>query len=292
MKGKTKPAIEIQPLIDIISLTLQTGFLEDGLSGYSPASLLLIAKPESGKTTAIKEFRHLPFIYYTDEITSKVILEKILPFTQGERPQKRFIMIPDILNSIEKQTYTRLPLINTLKSLTDEGLTKVETPFKYHETLGKNPVKLGFISAITQKGLHAGGQYSVKNDLKRVGFMSRLTPFSYRYPINKIAKILNYIKDEDAKGKYDNKQIKTIKIKTPAKLKRYTRKGEIFEPLIEISKYLGEQSDAYGLRSQQRLQKLAMANAMINDRDEVTEEDVNKIVELSEYMNLEFNLLR
>ncbi len=62
--------------------------------------------------------------------------------------------------------------------------------------------------------------------------------------------------------------------------------------MIEISKYLGEQSDAYGLRSQQRLQKLAMANAMINDRDEVTEEDVNKIVELSEYMNLEFNLLR
>ena len=47
----------VQPLIDIVALTLETAFVYDRVDGYRPASLLLIAKPESGKTSVIETFR-------------------------------------------------------------------------------------------------------------------------------------------------------------------------------------------------------------------------------------------
>lgn len=51
--------VGIQPLIDIVTLTLQTAFVKDKVDGYRPASLLFIAKPESGKTTTLTKFHDL-----------------------------------------------------------------------------------------------------------------------------------------------------------------------------------------------------------------------------------------
>jgi len=44
-------------------------------------------------------------------------------------------------------------------------------------------------------------------------------------------------------------------------------------------------------RIQRDLQTLAKANAMLNDRDEVTEEDIDKVIELTNLINYKFNPL-
>ncbi|MBS7621134.1 hypothetical protein KEJ32_03345 [Candidatus Bathyarchaeota archaeon] len=68
---------------------------------------LLIAKPESGKTTVIHRFSTLPFVYNTEEITVKTLVDTVL--RRAETKEIRFILIPDLLNCIQKQTYTREP---------------------------------------------------------------------------------------------------------------------------------------------------------------------------------------
>lgn len=284
MKPVKSNMVEVQPLIDVIALSLQTAFVKDDVDGYRPASLLLIAKPESGKTEAITEFSTLPFIYFTNEITTKVLVDKVLKKIQIN--EIRFIVIPDILNCVKKQTSTREPLLQTLKSLVDEGIRRIETPYK--EYVYDTSIKAGLISAITRSDLYAGqGRYSLYDDLKRMGFLSRMIPFSYEYPIDKIIKIFEYLKT----GKVEGENVVIPKIRIFKGEKYFELNGELFGKLEFISRDLARYSDSYGFRVQKNLQKLCYSNALMNNRDYVTKEDIDKILCLARWMNFSFNPL-
>lgn len=277
--------VEIQPLIDVVSLTLQTAFVTDSVDGYRPVSLLLIAKPESGKTTAIHRFATLPFVYYAEEITVKVLVDKVL--RRAENKEIRFILIPDLLNCVKKQTYTREPLIQTLKSLVDEGVKNIET---WHKQFSyKTFVKCGLITAITRSEFYAcQGRYSLYSDLKRYGFLSRMIPFSYEYPIDKLVKIFEYIMSGKA---VDNSKVIIPKIRQFKTERHYEPNIELFSKLQGISQKLASYMDAYGIRTQKNLQKLCYANALLNNRDYVTREDVERVLYLGRWMNFDFNPL-
>lgn len=93
--------IEMEPLIDIIKLTLQSAYIKDVAK---PVNLLLIAKPESAKTSAMAYFK-IKGTYTTNNITQAVIVSKILPMIERER--LKHLIIPDFLNAIEKDYTTR-----------------------------------------------------------------------------------------------------------------------------------------------------------------------------------------
>jgi len=238
--------IDVQPLIDVISLTLQTAFVCDDIDGYRPASLLLIARPESGKTTAIKEFRELKYVRYYNEITVKTLVNEILPLVQSG--EVRFIVSPDLLNWVEKQTYTRKPLLNTLKSLVDEGIREIKTPHKRY-TYSKD-IKAGLIGAITRKSLGIyrdepiknmiQPRYSLYSDLRRMGFLTRMIPFSYQYPIDKIVEIFRYIEGASVP---EDKKVAIPKIKVRKRPVKYEPNPEYFPDLRIVSKELGSICD-------------------------------------------------
>ena len=293
-EGKVlKPEVQlvnVQPLIDITALTIQTAFITDRIDGYRPASLMLIAKPESGKTSTIDKFANYPFIYYANEVTAKTFIDKIFP--KAQTGQIRFVLIPDILNCVEKSSSTKKPLLQTLKSMVDEGVRRIETPWKEYDY--PTPVKLGLISAITRESLYYSSemQSSLFSDLKRMGFISRMIPFSYEYPIDSTARIFNYL--------YGNVSSSQEKISVPQiqfldyqydRFKEYEPKPELFSQLQQISVGLSYFSDSYGFRIQKNLQKLCYASAMIEKRDEVEQKDIDKILYLSRWMNFKFNSL-
>jgi len=276
--------VDVQPLVDIVALALQTAFVTDNVDGYRPASLLLIAKPESGKTTTMKEFDSLSFVYYSDEISVKPLIDKVFPKIQTK--EYRFIMTSDILNSIKKQTTTREPLLQTLKSLVDEGVTKIDTYHKYYTF--KTPIKAGLITGITRSELYAKQErYSFYSDFKRYGFLSRLIPFSYEYPIDRLDKIFHYVMSGNAEGS----NVVVPKIRQFKKEKHYELNEQLFSRLQRISVELAQYSDSYGIRVQKNLQKLCYANALLNNRGYVASEDVDKILYLSRWMNFGFNPL-
>jgi len=276
--------VDVQPLVDIVALTLQTAFVTDNVDGYRPASLLLIAKPESGKTTTMQEFNILPFIYYSDEISVKPLIDKVFPKIQTK--EWRVIMTSDILNSIKKQASTKEPLIQTLKSLVDEGVRKIDTYHKYYTF--ETPIKAGLITGITRSELYAKqGRYSFYSDFKRYGFLSRLIPFTYEYPIDRLDKIFHYVMS----GKAEDSNVFIPKIRQLKKEKHYELNEQLFSRLQPISIRLAQYSDSYGLRVQKNLQKLCYANALLNKRDYVVSEDVEKVLYLSRWMNFDFNPL-
>jgi hypothetical protein len=276
--------VDVQPLVDIVAITLQTAFVTDNVDGYRPASLLLIAKPESGKTTTMKEFDSLPFIYYSDEISVKPLIDKVFPKIQTK--EYRFIMTSDILNSIKKQASTKEPLIQTLKSLVDEGVKKIDTYHKYYTF--KTPIKAGLITGITRSELYASQErYSFYSDFKRYGFLSRLIPFTYEYPIDRLDKIFHYVMS----GKAEDSNVFIPKIRQLKREKQFELNEQLFSRLQRVSIELAQYSDSYGIRVQKNLQKLCYANALLNNRDYVASKDVDKILYLSRWMNFDFNPL-
>jgi hypothetical protein len=195
-------------------------------------------------------------------------------------------MTSDILNSLKKQKSTREPLLQTLKSLVDEGVKKVDTYHKYYAF--KTPIKAGLICGITRSEFYAQQErYSFYSDFKRYGFLSRMIPFTYEYPIDRLDKIFHYVMS----GKAEDSNVLIPKIRQFKKEKQYEPNEQLFLHLQRISIELAQYSDSYGIRVQKNLQKLCYANALLNNRDYVAKEDVDKILYLSRWMNFDFNPL-
>jgi len=282
-KEEQRNLIDIQPLIDITALTLQTAFTIDRIDGYRPSSLMFIAKPESGKTSTIEMFSHYPFIYYANEITAKTLTDEVFP--EAEKGKIKFVCIPDILNCTEKANVTKAPLLQSLKTMVDEGTTRIKTPYKqYHYD---RPIKLGLISAITRESLYDSSMQkaSLYNELRKMGFLSRMIPFSYEYPINKTTDIFDYIFGK----KLGSFQIKVPQLKTPVEPQIFEPIPRLFSKLQVISHSLSQFSDSYGFRCQKNLQKLCYASAMLDGREQIKQKDIDKILSLGRWMNFSFN---
>jgi hypothetical protein len=66
---------------------------------------------------------------------------------------------------------------------------------------------------------------------------------------------------------------------------------ELFSQFELIASKIGQEIGGYGFRVLRSLQTLAKANALLNDRTEVNQEDIDKIVYLSNWINYRLNPL-
>jgi len=277
--------IEVQPLKDIIKLTLQTGYLKNT---QSPTNLLLIGKPESAKTQAMKTYQ-IKGTYTTNNITQSVIVSKIFPKIEHEG--LKHLIIPDILNAIQKDRTTRLGFLNLIKSLIEEGITSLDSFNIRTNRVYKPPIKCGLITGITSDNFR--GYYDprlqqfrggAKEIWKSTGLLSRFVPFSYQYEISKICKIFNSIQNEEEQESSGKETIKTRMIDVKGN-------AELFGKLQTVSIKLGDEMGAYGFRIQRNLQYLAKANALLNNRKQVIQEDIDAILHLANWMNYRYNPL-
>ena len=269
--------IGIQPLIDVIALTLQTAFIENEANS---ASLLLIAKPETAKTTSIEKFSGLDFVAYFDEITAKKLIDEFFPLVKNN--QYKFLLVPDLINCIEKQKATREQFLALIKSgIDDTGVKQIST---YHKSLVyqglATGIKFGMITAITT----ANFKY-VKKEMVNTGLLSRFIPFSYDIPMDKIVKIFALINgkeltDDLVTFPLINKQRTTIKAD-----------ADLLSQLNMLSRNAGIEDEAYGFRTQINLQRLTKASALIENRNEVIQADIDKIIKLNNWMNLKMNII-
>lgn len=266
--------VGIQPVIDIITLTLQSAFLKP----FQPVSLLLIGKPESAKTTSINQFKDLDFVYYINEITAKMLIDIIFPLLRTKAI--RYVLVPDILNCIEKQRATRQQFLNTVKALIEEGMDRIHTYQKHYEIKSdEEPVRMGMITAITSADYKSTRKY-----MKRIGLLSRFVPFSFDYPPDMLQRIFHAIEGDET--------LEDIKIQKIIREEKEIGGDITLFRAFESSCYvLGKQYSAFGLRIQRNMQNLARANAMLNGRDKVEKEDIDKIIFLSRWINYKMNFL-
>jgi len=278
--------IEAQPLTDIIKLTLQTAYISDV---EKPVNLLIIAIPESGKTTAMAKF-NIAGTYTTNNITQWVVVNKILPMI--EREGLKHLIIPDFLNAIEKDYTTRKGFLNLTKTLIEEGITSLDQFNVRTSKIYNPPIQCGLITGITknsffgfydQKELRWKG--GVKYDWASTGLLSRFVPFSYEYELTKIGRIFSAI---EASEQGPNQKGKHVVVRTKRKVEG---DSVLFQKLESISRLIGGETGSYGFRMQRNLQALARANAVLNDRSKVAQEDIDQITHLANWANYRNNPL-
>jgi hypothetical protein len=263
--------VEAEPLRRMVEITLQAQFVKP----FEPTNLLLIGKPETGKTTVLSISQKKDFVFYVNEITAKMLVDVVFPLV--ERKEVKVVVIPDLLNCLEKQKSTRQQFLMLIKTAIEEGFTQVQT---YHKRyLAKEPIKFSMISAITVEDFNKTKKY-----LETTGLLSRFIPFSYDYPIDKVRRILDFIEN----GSPGEKEIEFRVVKREAEVEG---NPELFRRLEIVSTKLGREYSGFGFRAQEHLQRLAKAAALNRGSKKVEAQDVEEILGLSRWINYEFNPL-
>lgn len=277
--------LEVEPITDIIKLTLQTAYIKHT---EAPVNLLLIAKPESAKTSAMAQFK-IKGTYTTNNITQAVIVSDILP--KIEREGLKHLIIPDLLNAIKKDYRTREGFLQLVKTLIEEGITSLDTFHMRTRKIYDPPIKCGMITAITSEsylGIYNRDKQRFEGGLrhywKNIGLLSRFVPFSYEYELSKVQRVFQFIQNEEHLKQAAKETIKRRMVDVKGS-------PQLFQRLEILSVRVAQEVGGYGFRIQRSLQTLAKANAALNGRTEVNQQDIEKVLELGNWMNKRFNPL-
>lgn len=253
---------------EIVETVLWTGWVE----GEKPVSAILIADPESGKTEILEDFRYNRGVLYMSDVTVWGLTEKIKTVFNDKKPLNHLI-IPDFLNPLSRQPNVSRPLRQFLNSVIEEGIAPIRTGF-----IDLNlDVQFGLLTAITRQKF-----VMLKNLWKDVGFLSRLLPISYKYPVSLISKILRSVFDEAI---YDERR---LSLNFPETKMSVQVKRVYGDDLIPIAASLAKLEGMQGIRMTKMFKTLLKAIALKSGRVEVSEEDVTKLKSMCNYVNYNF----
>ena len=163
----------------IIELALWSGCLEN----ERPLSLLIIAKPESGKSQLVLSYKgNNPGVVVISDCTAWGLQKAFL----NEMKDKliHHIIIPDLITPLSRQPATVATFVAFLNGLTEEGIVEVHT---FAQDLKVEGLNVGLISTITP---------SILNDSRhrwtRMGFLSRMLPVAYKYSQETAQKVAHF----------------------------------------------------------------------------------------------------
>jgi len=260
--------IHAEKLEKLITLALYSGYLRN----EKPLSLLIVAKPESGKTELVSKFAHNQGIVFLTDATAYGITKTFLPVLEAGK--LRYIIIADLVNPLSKQRATVDSFIAFMNSLIEEGVVEIHT---YAIDFKKEGIQCGLIATITDKAL-----LDRRHKWASIGFLSRMLPVSYRYSQQTAMKILESIARRDY---YHEEPVRLgfppepVSVELPEKYAR---------GIMRYSTALGQAQQIYGFRYQKQFQVLLEADALMHGRDVVSEEDYEEVCGLLDFVNLKF----
>lgn len=259
----------LKPLVQIVELCLASGFVKN----ERPVNLLISSKPEAGKTMVLELFSQIPKCAYLTDCTAYGILKNLLK--DLDSGNLKYIIIPDLLKPLSRKPSTVNDFIAFMNALLEEG---VVTIFTYAITIERRNLKCGLITSLPE-----GELLDRRRKWVRLGFLSRMLPFTYSFNENLIKLIFQKIQNREYNTyehimlKLDEKDIKLD--------------PNLAKELELDARTIGMAQSLYGFRAMRQLQTLAMASALLNGRDEVIKEDIDYVKSLSRWMNFDFNPL-
>jgi hypothetical protein len=261
---------DLDLLVDIIRLTLYTAYLKD----QRPNSLIVIAKPESGKTEVMKKFRINKNVAYVSDVTAFGIQRDYL--NKIEAGEVRHIIIPDLLKPLSRKESTVNSFITMMNSLIEEGVVALSTYATSGLLSFTRPVKCGLITAIT-----ADEFKDQRHNWQKKGFLSRTIPFSYSYGMGTVSKVfesileLDYVKERDIKLDIPEED---VEIKLPRKFA---------QTILPSTTAIARAQQTYGFRLQKQFQALLQASALERGQKSVTKADVERVLRLMDWVNFD-----
>ena len=268
--------IALNWLEELIGYAIASPFLKDEI----PVSLMVISKIEAGKSAVLSKFSNIPSVMYQTDFTRYGILKEWLPAI--EHKEKRTIVVPDIVALLEsKNPSGKGALLGFLTSLTEEGITSIETYQISHRF--KEPIRCNIILGAPEVVLHDQRRWRAWSG---IGLTSRLLPVSYRYNHNSVAEILEYIMHRTWVTE------PLSQLNTPISDTLVNIDYNLAKQLLGITQKISSMIGTYGFRIQRQAQTLAMSRALLKGRNNVEQEDIDRIIELLFWVNLKFEPVR
>jgi hypothetical protein len=257
--------------VELLKKIIECALISPCIKGEKPISLLIVAKPESGKSSVMKQYRENKGIAYLTDCTAYGITRDILPkIVSGET---KTIMIPDLLTPMSKQTKIRNSFVAFLNNLIEEGVVKMTT----YANVWNKEVNANIITAITNEALR-----DARHGWAKMGFLSHFIIFSYSYGIPKVIEIFK----RSSEGGVEQP---SIDFELPKEQVDIYPPPEIADKLDPIAMKIGEQFKLYGFRAKINFRNLLKCLAVRNGREVVTEAEFEEFLELANYMNFEYN---
>lgn len=259
------PRLFDQPTIDFLNLVLQSAFIPN----CRILSALLITLPSLGKTTYLEITQHLDFVQFSNDVSPKPLFDFL---DEVERGKKKFLVIPDFINTLAHNRNTVDNTRSILRSMIEEG-------FKSSDFYGMQrhysfPVKAGLISGITVDKVNENtGRW--KSD----GFYSRLLPWSYSHSNATGQSIIQ----DKLDGAHPIKEVKFTIKKNP----KEPMLDELMKEKIKVLGYQITQDKYVGAvyRPIEQVLSLVKGNAVLRDSDKVEQIDIDKVLGLSVWIN-------
>lgn len=265
--------IKLEFLSELVKLALYSAYIA---GEEQPVSLLLCADAESYKSKMLARCVKIDKILYLSDATAFEILKDYGDdISEGKI---RHILIPDLIPMVSKRWETSASFIAFLNMLIEEGIIESRT-YALHKRF-RNKVKCGIIACITPTELE-----DRRHKWVGTGFISRLLPISWSYsePIR-----IEIFKEIISRA-YRNEPLYDFEL--PAQDYEVELPTKLGDQLLPYTYQFAEQEKASGFRFQKHLQRLAIANAIIQKRKAVTQEDIDKIKELCRYTNFKFTAI-
>ncbi len=280
--------IELEPIEKTILLVILTG----NLRGVRPLSAIIIALVESAKTASLAQYASMDGVLYLNNFTPTSFAEQHLQsFNETDTDEYVYhhLIIPDLLNCISRQKYLVDSTITFLNSFTEEGVKEIDSKaFAGDRIILPQPVCGGVITSI------AHGDFERRwKKWSSVGFLSRFLPISYQYGEDVVNKILQAsAKKNEAQlfGKpYSMPRLKLLKDSLDKV--EVVLPDKLAEQLIKPAKGMQKRLSTYGFRATRHLRRLVQANALLNERVKATQEDVDEVLRLSEFLNFNYTVV-
>jgi len=253
-------------------------------------SIALIGDPETYKTKTLQRFFNVKGIATETDLTYMGLIQHVLP--KIETGMIKTIIIPDMVKTIMKKQSTMQNLIGIMNGLIEEGVYDI----CLRDTRDFHGARANLLTSMTPTLL-----YSNKLLWNRMGFLSRLLPFSYSYTEQKKDAILRAIQKGDV---LEPKPmlLNLPEFKVDVELSESMARGvqPLLEHLTETERArikLKNSDDvkltekAAGFRHQHQLQSLLRANALTRGDNTVTNEDLKEILRIGKWINYDFNVL-
>lgn len=247
------------------------------LKNERPLSVIICARPESGKTELIRKFKENDGVVYLTDCTAYGLTKEIIP--RIESGNVHHIMIPDLLNPLSRQQSTVKTFVTFMNALIEEGVAEIST-YAQGMTMRKVELRCGLITAITEDKLK-----DRRHEWSRLGFLSRALPFSYSYSPVKVREIMEYIINEEY-----HDELK-IKLKVPKSSVDVELPKAISRMILPESFRFAEASRLYGFRFQRQMQVLMKSIALYGGRRKVSKRDYKEAMNLMNWINLDFNIM-
>jgi hypothetical protein len=258
--------------MELVREAVETVILTGRLVGHAPVSLLLVASPESGKTSVVLEKDCQGILALTD-VTGRGLQE----LCRQRAEVSHFVLNDLIAVGAHKASVSRYTF-SMLNAMTEEGISATATPGGFEKYTGG---RRGIIASVPTSIAKDG-----RNWWNKIGLTSRMLPLAFKHSIDLNLRIKTAIVN-GASQKNPKPKGEVLTFKIPAEPIRVYIPPVIASAVREVAEAVSAKFKEEGYRRVKQFLALASAHVLLRTwkNPRVGKGDVEFLRKLAPYVS-------